>query len=1192
MKNNKQNQINPEFIFQTAPSAGAEVQSARAHEDLETAPEVQGNLAEEVERLSNTGEGLGEEPEGSIREISNEAVTQGTEAINEEAEKLKKIERAGKWLLGAVMAYAGYRLIRSITRSGREAQEAQGRRRGGTIGSILTLVLGASGGAMIYEAIRGRLSLSDIGDAWSSEGIKGVATLILEKTKDGAINATDDLWKWLAGILGVGIVSRARDGFEAAREGLGERREARRSRRESPGERAEQPERSRSLDELERRFGKMVPAREKIRGTAGNITQSMDRKILQPMRDDVANNPQTYIAVGGLSLHSSSVRSALSQTGGWTAERCANLAKLPLRLANAVRRSPGLAALGTIGTVLSVSAIIHHIEEEGGYLPEKDEQLVPYLKYYIEENREKLEARGIDIPGEEDLEEAFKYITNPERFEELLGSINTKTFLEAMVEAFTLREHEIPQTVSIHGLDRFERAIKRMRREDPLYEGIEAEGFTAFFRQLEVMRHLIREHEATREEPLPKEIILNEIEKLRLLASVLYIDIVEDEGGYIRWNRLDEDHNILLKEDGRPAGGPLLIDPTLSYRRQIRASERFRVEIDERWGHVLTNEVWKDVQRLGTGTAEVMRNIELNLRGGGVLLIAAGKAILVGVNEKYVLGPIEFWRESLKQIISKDFCASELAYQWGNGMIPAVAITFGSAIASGRIRRVGKWRLIGEGLAYPITGPYAAARALAGGARLHGGASWRSITQRNPSEFISSFRRGSSVTGFLAFRHSVYATGNELRGMIPSTEAGTKLRSQLITRHRGLTVQYDLLNRLKHAESSGSAARRKRYVDSAVDLIEGQLRQADRNLYDRLVRKIDSVELQRSYDVDYIRTSMVEVEKEIKRQTNILRDMETVAVRQRQVAHLEEANRILTSNEGEYRNLSESERTRRARKELSKAERSGNKLHRRWAGQITDSMRSIFTRGQLTGRGGLSSTGRARLATVEATGRAIVSIDKMSFRQLNEHISRNLERANAEISRMQAGEGLRIRESIGNINSPAEVVERMRDLKSREQRLVNNYNTRYGRALASGAPRVELERINSRFINGFERILVAQVEGAGRLQNLQRTAEFRDPSINMRSREIRDLLPGADDIDALKRAGKIPRSTDVPSSGRAMQAGMSYVRAGGRMALLLGIVYGAGAIITGSRGSGDIDVEAVREDYERRRREEEQQQNE
>ena len=77
----------------------------------------------------------------------------------------------------------------------------------GTVMGILKLALGGTLAigtvTALYEVIKGKVSLIEIGEAWAKDGVKGVGMLLLKKQKDGAISIGKDIWGAIAGTLGL-----------------------------------------------------------------------------------------------------------------------------------------------------------------------------------------------------------------------------------------------------------------------------------------------------------------------------------------------------------------------------------------------------------------------------------------------------------------------------------------------------------------------------------------------------------------------------------------------------------------------------------------------------------------------------------------------------------------------------------------------------------------------------------------------------------------------------------------------------------------------------------------------------------------------------------------------------------------------------------------------------------------------------
>ncbi len=195
----------------TPPKQGStgNVQSPEIAENVENK-----SFAQEVREAY---EGTPEKPK-TIAEKVMAFISIGGKRLMKEFEQgswLKKAAILGGVVGAGYLAYQGIKKIGQLISGGFKklfgiGEDLKGdleETKDGTMMSILKLALGGTLAigtvTALYEAINGKISLVEIADAWSKDGVKGVGMLLLKKQKEGAISIGKDLWGAVAGTLGL-----------------------------------------------------------------------------------------------------------------------------------------------------------------------------------------------------------------------------------------------------------------------------------------------------------------------------------------------------------------------------------------------------------------------------------------------------------------------------------------------------------------------------------------------------------------------------------------------------------------------------------------------------------------------------------------------------------------------------------------------------------------------------------------------------------------------------------------------------------------------------------------------------------------------------------------------------------------------------------------------------------------------------
>lgn len=162
----------------------------------------------------------------SIPEKVAAFVSEGGKKLFKEFEQgsmVKKIAILGGIVGAGVLAYQGIKKIgqmiiggfKKLFGFGEDLEKGLESAKDGTIMNILKLALGGTLAvgtvSALYEAIKGKIGLGEITEAWTKDGVKGVGLLLLRKQKEGIISIGTDLWGTLAGALGLPGIDKVKE---------------------------------------------------------------------------------------------------------------------------------------------------------------------------------------------------------------------------------------------------------------------------------------------------------------------------------------------------------------------------------------------------------------------------------------------------------------------------------------------------------------------------------------------------------------------------------------------------------------------------------------------------------------------------------------------------------------------------------------------------------------------------------------------------------------------------------------------------------------------------------------------------------------------------------------------------------------------------------------------------------------------
>ncbi|MDF2379090.1 MAG: hypothetical protein P1V18_02615 [Candidatus Gracilibacteria bacterium] len=178
---------------------------------------VVGDKLKQLRKRKETNESKEKEP-GVLESVSN-FVKEGVKSTMEELRHGSTWEKVFAFmkLAGGVaaVAYVAKKAIDGMMSIGGWMKEQLGETASNTMKGVLITALGASLGGVVYEAVKGDLSMGEVAKAFATDGSSGVAKLLLSGSANGISRLGTDTVRKIKEVAGVSLTDSAAESIEA-----------------------------------------------------------------------------------------------------------------------------------------------------------------------------------------------------------------------------------------------------------------------------------------------------------------------------------------------------------------------------------------------------------------------------------------------------------------------------------------------------------------------------------------------------------------------------------------------------------------------------------------------------------------------------------------------------------------------------------------------------------------------------------------------------------------------------------------------------------------------------------------------------------------------------------------------------------------------------------------------------------------
>lgn len=386
-----------------------------------------------------------------------------------------------------------------------------------------------------------------------------------------------------------------------------------------------------------------------------------------------------------------------------------DLAKIPFR---ALKKFP-LQTLFAVSAIFAAESKFNLKDKAGNLLIPKDpENLKKYIAAKLEYAKEHGEAWFQQIPGFDvaEMDLVIDTILHPESLKQYLGKAEEvlANVIETSLERYTLSREKMVQEANYKGLDVFYTDVVAYLQPEEK-EGTERyQKYTDLLRQIESAKVMLKAGTKLTRVYIDT--------KLKPLMDPLNLELVYDESGYVMWDRQKESENGLRIVDPDHPPKRLCIDPDRPLKEAAELAQKMAIEDNAlnavgKVGETALNEI-----RLVAGNilfedaetdAQAAQVLQRKFRGGWAIA-QAGLQLLIyeptkGIWHKYYSGPFQVLPKIAKLMAgSKDVSATEVAVEYGQGIVPVYVLGQASALLRMDFAAMGLGKPLLRAMIYPI----------------------------------------------------------------------------------------------------------------------------------------------------------------------------------------------------------------------------------------------------------------------------------------------------------------------------------------------------------------------------------------------------------------------------------------------------------------------------------------------------------
>ena len=418
--------------------------------------------------------------------------------------------------------------------------------------------------------------------------------------------------------------------------------------------------------------------------TLGEKLQGFENQI-SILREEVAvfleKNKEWLSVVAATSVASLTL---FSSGGKLTAKALLGMAKLPIK-------SP------IITMFLSAGVLFAYKEAHASTtpVPEDNAEFAKFIKDTVVQSPEWKEFQDLTQVEDATIDASVQYITGEKNLDDLKDS--TLDLLESLkhgaLDYALLTPNEVVLSQNIRAVNAFVGSISVLSKKDKKFE--------PFYKEVQKF-----------EKNLRKDGKIDDVDVLRLQneAKKHGISIFEKDG-IIYWAQIDGSGVIqpqvlclsskLKIDEAAKIAETLVIDPTATLGFLEAGS------IPLRQLRLLGGSLFEKVET----EQDAAKVIEMRLKDGWDLMFVGGQLVFAGASERYVLGPLKFWENTISLITSdENFSVTEFAVDYMSGIMPVMVIGLTSKFAADAVRLRNPFKagdnlkFIGKTMAFPITG--------------------------------------------------------------------------------------------------------------------------------------------------------------------------------------------------------------------------------------------------------------------------------------------------------------------------------------------------------------------------------------------------------------------------------------------------------------------------------------------------------
>lgn len=424
----------------------------------------------------------------------------------------------------------------------------------------------------------------------------------------------------------------------------------------------------------------------------------------------VKENPGT-VTVGATYLASfESIRSVSADVMKGGFQGFVDLAKIPFKT---VANFP-LTSLFAVSAVIAAESRFNLKDQAGNIMIPKDsENLKKFIMAKIEYAKEHGEDWILQVPAfdEADIEKVIYTIHHPETLREYIGKAEEvlANVLKTTLDDITLSRERLIQEANYKGFNIFYTDVVAFLQPEEKEGSVKHRLYTDLLREIETTKIMLKKGDKLTRSHIES--------KFKPITDQLSIELIYDESGYVMWHRLKESGNGMLVIDPDHSPKRLCIDPDRPLKEAADLAQKMVVEesTQNALGKIIevglidkARMIAGDILFEDAETEEQAAKVLQRKFRGGWAIAHAGKQLLIyepakGIWHKYYSGPFNILPDIVRLAAgSKDISATEVAIEYGQGIIPVYLLGQASALLKLDFAKMGIGKPLFRAALYPI----------------------------------------------------------------------------------------------------------------------------------------------------------------------------------------------------------------------------------------------------------------------------------------------------------------------------------------------------------------------------------------------------------------------------------------------------------------------------------------------------------